>query len=1234
MTDYIDTLLPEDTPIGQRSAVLRDDGLMTVEAGAGTGKTWTLSSRFARLLLSPLPSLQPCLPKNILTLTYTEAAAREMQERIRKKTVETINLIGSGQASQGIDKKSIKDGFDDAWISTIHSFSARLIRESGLSLDIDPYSTILSPSQEDSFWLALARALDTMSLSRFAHSLSHDLRAAAGELEKDGFLIAALEKWTPSELCALAHDVAELHASMGHDDNTLLKWAAQAESRSDPQSEGVGREIASFLSPVWHDTWKRWRLIFQEIEDELEIESQKAKGSAGALRLASVARKWIDKMSEEDNKEIHKEDQMLFFVDICDNLSGTIAKSFKEKIEDMLGQKISEWKAQKKERGVLALSAASPLLPLSENEQRLRATLLRFCAFAWSAWEETKRRRDIMSFGDLIRFAALSVSKDSGKKDFRHIMIDEFQDTDPLQDAMLRALREKEGANLFLVGDPKQAIYRFRHADLTLFADYVKMARASNSEVRLGVSFRTRSVLLERINSLFAHIWQNGLGSDEKMKELKFEPLTAHEANGEGGRPDSSVKPVTLVISVTEMGNADAADELLARKLARLFAAWKRDCRTVWDKKERKLRPVRWRDFAVLSPSRTKYSLWETVFAEEGIPVVLEKGKSYFARGEVTDIVNTLKAAAFPDDEASLAGWLSSPFSGVARRDVEACIELKKNERPLSALLSEHLPEADARISVLRRLGALRGPSAVLSRLLEDRRWLSRYNDLDRARVTANVAHALSLARQYESGVSPSLIGCADWLGAALSSMREMTEPEWIESGADAVHVMTVHGSKGLEFPVVAVVNMNRGLGRNNTSQVTASKKMGVAVSSIPDMMAPDDAKPPNSLKWERLLSERAELEESQRLFYVAATRAQDSLILCGKINETQKGKTVTKDSWLSWTLEWLEKEEGMNWQDIKKPYIIYASPDESGASPAKNHAQRASVAREAAPKPLSLPSSDIADMALASFSATSFALFEWCPFAWRRKHRQGVDLRWEIPEEHTDGGGHVGGSELGLLAHWILARWDMRVETLSKWLGEQSTVLQILPSELRDTWRGAKNKKTLEEWLVSFAASGEGHAISSALARGELLRENAFSLPLTMAEGEAHIKLVGATDAIWKEGTRWHVRDYKITTQNNAPAELYRSQLAFYALATRLMCRDDANFGGVDVALVFLREGGEIGERKTFGANGAGDELESEFDALRNQVGDAARGAALGPWVPMREHCRSCPWRKKCPKS
>jgi ATP-dependent exoDNAse (exonuclease V) beta subunit len=701
-----------------------------------------------------------------------------------------------------------------------------------------------------------------------------------------------------------------------------------------------------------------------------------------------------------------------------------------------------------------------------------------------------------------------------------------------------------------------------------------------------------------------------------------------------------------------------------------MFARWVEEQKTVWDKQERCLRPVRWRDFAVLTPTRGAYEILEPAFEREGVPAIFAKNMNYYARGEVTDVINTLRAAAFPGDETALAGWLASPFSGVPQDGVQSFLQTlaKARKSPgtespadsLFRLLRECLPDAAERLARLRRAGSLKGPSAVLSLLLEDRRWLSAFGGAQRLRVLGNVARAAAAARQYENGVSVSLAGCAQWLDTALRSGSPAEEPAWMDENADAVYVTTVHASKGLEYPVVAIMQMERGAkNRRSSAALAASKTMGVALSDLPDRMKPDnesdnepdnapDNEPDNStiepspesalsaseseskplsLKWERALAEQGELEESARLFYVAATRAQDSLILCGVVGEEKDGeRSVGNDSWLQWT----GAAGPAAALDESEVIILSDSSDSESTPPPPTNGRAASPAFPTSPaSPIPIPGPGAAPL-VADFSGTSFALFEWCPFAWRRRHRQGLDLRWEIPDGLAgDDGSAIGGAELGTLAHWILARWDMRSGTLGDWLDEDAPgAARFLPAVLRDVWRNEKNRDALREWLSAFSLSAEGRALAAALRAGSLRREGAFRAAL----GEA--RLVGAVDVLWRDGGLWHVRDYKITLSDNAPAELYQAQLAFYALAVKLMAdRENLRAGaqpvpfeGVDVGLIFLREGGRLGDTRLFRA-------EDDWAAMREQVTSAARAAAQGPWLPRRDRCRRCPWRAQCPK-
>lgn len=1234
MNDWLIELLPEGTPAGQERAVICDDELITVGAGAGTGKTWVLSTRFARLLFSD----RECLPQNILTLTFTEAAAREMQERIRKRTLE---LIAHRPAEEQSGWQSVREGFDETWISTIHSFAARLIRESGLSLDIDPGSGIVSAPQEEAFWGTLERSLESLDLASLSAPYGDRiLNELARNMEENPDSVATLEKWTPDVIRELVQNTAELHASLGHSWQMLMSWADAALREDDPQVATMSDAVLELLRPVWSTAWRLWREILFDFENDIwdardqALKKTDAKKENPIIPLVELMDRWMPLLHDQE-KNNDSNVQRLFFLDLCTNLKSNNSKLFGA-IRERLGQTVSEWREAQKKK-FLALSEVAPEAPLSENERRLRAFLLRLTAFAWGTWEASKRRRGLLSFTDMIRFAGNSITMDTVTKGFRHILIDEFQDTDPLQEAMIRELRSREGAKLFLVGDPKQAIYRFRHADLTLFADYMLQSRVRGGDVALNVSFRTRDALLHSINSLFAHIWKDGLGVGERMSSLKFEPLAVPESFPPE-RELPTVTPFTVLLSPVRGRSTKEARFRLAVELGRTFARWHEEKRTIWDRKERILRPIRWKDFAVLTPTRAEYEILEAAFEEENIPVAFEKSMSWFSRGEVTDVIDTLRAAAFPTDETALAGWLSSPFSGVPRGRVTACLSLHATVvrdrvgTPLFDIVREQLPEAAERLEYLRHLGGLKGPSTLLSFLLEDRRWLASFEAARRPRVLSNINRAISLARQYENGISSSLAGCAQWLSTALRAGRTLEEPEWMNEEADAVRVTTVHASKGLEFPVVAVMRTERRVGGGGGfASVLPSKTIGIALSAVPDMMkSADEAEEstkskPRTLRWEKALELQSTLEESSRLFYVAATRAQDALILCGLIGEAKNKKKseeevtrkVAENSWLSWTLDWLGTERNCDWRDLEGPPLVYTPEDGSDAPRTLRKfpgEERRAPSRPCVP--LSLPTND--DIVLQSFSATSYALFEWCPFAWRRRHRQGLDLRWEMPDGEGDA---PGGSLLGTLAHWILAQWNMKEETLGSWLDDPNAALR-LPAYLRDTWRENENREALRTWLGDLARSDEGRAVREAAQNDTLRREASFC---ALADD---LCLVGAIDALRRDtGGWWSVRDYKITLSDNAPEELYRAQLGFYALVVKLLAeKQELPFEGVDVGLVFLREGGRLGETRHF-------PRDNDWAGMQKQVWEAARTAAQGPWIPRREHCRFCPWKKDCPE-
>lgn len=1143
--------LPPNTPQGQREAITADESLITVGAGAGTGKTWVLSKRYARLLIEK----KKLLPSNILTLTFTEAAAAEMKSRIVEEIERDLENFDDTDR-----RREILDGLSDIWISTIHSFAGRLIRESGLSLDIDPMASVISPQQEQEFWEGITNAAEFANLRELARTYGDKiLREVAAELDADEFMAAAVNKWGGEALSDFAKEVADLQASSGHSWEEMLAWSEDNELIANTRPL-----IRNILMDEWREVWD----IFKDIE----LPQAKKPDGPGAKLNALLT--W---------QKLHSPDKIealwLFYdnlvIDADKNIKATRYEPFAT-LKSILGMTLGDWrKTRPTVLKEISRTFDKDFLP---EEITMRKTLLKFCAVSWGMWDMMKRRRGLLSFSDMILHARHAIDNNSVRRNFVHILVDEFQDTDPLQFNMIEALAKlSDESSLFAVGDPKQSIYRFRHADPSLFARTINRA---DRKISLNVSFRTRKPLLFKINEIFASLWREGLGRSESMRGLRFERLTPAAGGGErdlGTMPDFKIFLARGGLEIT------SARKNLADELAVSILSWVREGRTVWDKAARIIRPVKFSDFAVLTRSRTVYSEIEEAFEKFNVPVVRDVSEDFFIRGEINDVVCMLRAAADFNDSFSVVGWLMSPFSGVSEDEAVAkCLShLTKDTKPID-IMKRNLPEAYSRLEYLAVIGENEGPAGLLSIFNKDRRWLACYRERDRLRILRNFRLALSMSTAFQQSGTSSLTACAAWLTRAVKSGFKLKEPEWHDDDENAVKLATVHSAKGLEYPV-AVVFEGKRQKRTETDPLRPSRELGLVFANLPDEVKTRD-EDPRLVDWETVLAEQGELEEDTRLFYVAATRAQDSLIFCGIVNKDGEAYPNT------WTKFLLDNIDG-------RADVTFAQGVEAPKSEAE-----ASNDEEISLTPLNVIR---AKNSLRQFSASSFSLFEWCPFAWRRRYRQGRALSWEMTDRDLDSEEkYFGGAALGSLAHWILARWprNENFESELEYYLNSREVLPRLPARLRSVWRNKDAKRELERWLKNFAASEVG----ATLRNEDVEREKRFMIRLNK-----HTTLAGAIDAIHGDT----VIDYKITSIDDAPPELYEAQLDFYALVAHELTGHDE----IKTQTAFLREG-VFNERVC-----------NNFEDIRARVLNAVGVCASGPFDPRREHCAACPFKKGC---
>ncbi len=1179
-TALLDELLESARP-EQKAAVTAPEALVVVGAGAGTGKTKTLAWRFLWALLA-FPQARV---ENILTLTFTEKAAREMRERIAgmlETARESAQKRKLGDIAARLE--DAQNRLDEAYISTIHAFAYRVIRESGLALPLDPGVDLVSPPQEEAFWEGFSAALDSLDPAEASRNLAGAWKERALQLAASPELAEAVNTWNPEAMAAFAREAAALHGSRGLDPEDLWAW--------DPaKDEAIRSSLLAERSLAWGDLLADFRAeVFPGLGPLDREKTQLGK------RLNSFRERWRE--GPPDGEPPGR--LAAFLADLDETLKGASGK-----LKDTLAALIGEPPASLREALKKELPLARSLVEgLSAEENAARRTLARVAAVAWVRWRETRNTSGTLTFDDLIRYAseALSANPAYGNR-FAHLLVDEYQDTDPLQDDLVSALWNREENRLFLVGDLKQSIYRFRHAEPSLFAGRIREAKGNpwGRYVLLDKSYRMNGDLVEFVNGCFGGLWSEGLG---KGLGVAYEPLAGPvDAPWWEERNALSCPPVTLLLEthredpVSEEKEKKAAvrNRLAARLAATLASMRGKDA---WDKNERAMRPLGWKDMAVLVPGRLHYASLQDAFEAAGIPAVFQKSQGYFSRGEVFDIVSLLRALADPFDDLAVAGWLASPFPGLCKEEALRLAGAPGREiPPLLERLRDEFPEIAGRFDGLRAKALLAGPASALDGMMSSPAALRTAPPSDRPRMAANLARAAALAREFAAARGGSLVACSAFLGSSLRRALPAEEPDFMAEDEDVVRVMTIHGSKGLEFPVVAVMGLDdEGRTEGKAGPLIASVSLGAVSTSLPG----DSETPLGAVLWHRVLEKGALEEESGRLFYVAATRAQDALVLCGVCPvDGQTGEAAPKEAtWLSML--------GRSHERLVSGALARAASE--GADFPKTGGEGAREIENPAGKALRLPE-DVPT--LASVSATGYALYAHCPRAWRLQARQGLELARERP-----GTGEPGGPDLGSLAHAVLAEWDFTAASLDRLLpvtlqGPTDPALLRLPPELRPPLKRDRDRLGLREVLGAFLEKPAAARVKDALDRKILRREWPFRVPL---DGGPH--LAGVIDALWEEDGVVRIRDYKLAAPGGMP-DLGTRQMAFYGLAAGRL------FPGrrVDLSLVFLRTGEEVA---------VGADLVPP-DTVEREVREMARTGATGPFPPRLEACGYCPWAAFC---
>ena len=866
----------------QRRALDARGTSVAVSAGAGCGKTFVLTERF-------LAELEPDGPHGrdrrsrlgqVAAITFTERAAREMRERIRSACNRRLRECPDDQADYWME---LVRELDSARISTIHSFCASLLRAHAVEARLDPRFRVLDGAQagtllfeltDDALRDRLADRQETVltlvarfGLDRLREMIAR-LLAVRQEIDwpawRNESVESLLARWEEFWRCdTLPRLLRRLGTSAAA--STLLELASRRPSDHPKMQDRFAvllERLPGLIKPrpsVAQRGSTSACGFARDVLDAGDIMSELATIRQAAMVQGAGKKHWVDDEAYERFKDA--------------------AKTLREAVDGVL------------ERMSFDAAAARPAA-----EAALQAIGL--AAEVAEQYERRKRELAVLDFNDLLIHARrLLVGAEQGglrkrlAAQIRLLLVDEFQDTDPLQVELVKALCDNEHlrGKLFLVGDYKQSIYRFRGADPRVFGRLREEFSAAG-RLPLSLNFRSQPAVLDFVNALFAE----ELGPEyEPLRAARpqvgpapaVEFLWAGDAPTEGDSGNNSPSPLApRPSSLEDMGPRERLRRREAEWIARRIRAMLDSGEKIaWDNEasEPSVRAVRPGDVALLFRAMTNAEYYEDALQRYGIDYYLVGGRAFYAQQEIYDLLNLLRTLDGRCDEVSLAGALRSPLFSLHD---ETLFWLARHPRGLAAGLFEgELPaelDADQReqaefaattIRDLRamkdRLPVARLIQAVLDRTGYDAVLLAEFLG---ERKLANLHKLIEQARSFDhSGVfalSDFITQLAEFVARQPDEPLAATCPE----STDVVKLMSIHQSKGLEFPVVIVPDVGR-----------SRRIMGPPVAFTPQL-GPMLKDPDATTGYDLFMAAENDEDaaEHSRLLYVAATRAADYLIL------------------------------------------------------------------------------------------------------------------------------------------------------------------------------------------------------------------------------------------------------------------------------------------------------------------------------------------------------------------
>jgi ATP-dependent helicase/nuclease subunit A len=843
---------------------------LCITAGAGTGKTFLLSKRYLMLLTRLREQNGNATVSEILALTFTEKAANEMYKKIELDIRELV--VSATDDEDGLFWTTILHELFRSSITTFHGFCASVLREFALDVGLDPSFDILNEMEKQVLITMLIRNI----LTRPPKSLYLDCVLLFEDLI------------SPEEV--IADILPKYHEFQHHFPKT---------------DEGMDACIRKWRYLMLATVQERMTLFFSEetvsaISNLIDLAECYGDGddlSATYLRRILPALRQLRKDSAADT--------------FC-SVIAAIREANGNSTGARLGNKVVYGAdLDRLRRSFRLLRSAIDSIPkewsripdledaFSRESVRVIAALGCVVDEIFHRYQQEKQQRGVLDFEDLVRMTA-EVIEIPGvlrvlQRRFSYILVDEVQDTDPTQSAIVwkivGALTPSNDA-VFIVGDPKQSIYAFRNADICEVNSMQEriISGCGTQSIVLDVSFRSTKEVLGVVNSIFSRLFSE---TTEEW-DVSYDPISVSSLR----EKDTGTVQILKTIPVDSTPPSLLEAREIAAHIRELIAS------RITIRDEHGKRPARFGDIAVLLENRNSQAMFEHALREANVPHNIYNSQGFYRSQEIIDITLLLSVVAGLGDDVALYGVLRSPYFGIS--DADLCIVgdgsyYDRISRYAMDNPNSRIASSLEKLQIWRNRSGTESLSGFLRRILRESDMHMVYGGMQNGKHSlANLEKLIGIARSQEL---KRVIPLSEFVRMLVTGIEQnlkegVAQVDLLDG--DAVRIMTVHASKGLEFPIVILANLDNYKISHGTGPVL-DKKLGVGLS-IRTRGAKNRSTETFVKMFTREIREAKDIAEKKRLFYVAMTRARDHLILsyvCGRDSPPKNSRAAWLTTYL-----------------------------------------------------------------------------------------------------------------------------------------------------------------------------------------------------------------------------------------------------------------------------------------------------------------------------------------------